>query len=61
MALYRVFCLCYASAYTGRSTPITAFGGAMILCVHNVDTLKICVKEFGTRKIIFDKMTAMRT
>ena len=26
-----------------------------------VDTLNICMKEFGSEKIIFDKMTAVRT
>ena len=25
------------------------------------DTLNICMKEFGSEKIIFDKMTAVRT
>ena len=29
--------------------------------LHNVDTLNICMKEFGSEKIIFDKMTAVRT
>ena len=28
---------------------------------NNVDTLNICMKEFGSDKNIFDKMTAMRT
>ena len=28
-----------------------------LLCLYNVDTLNICVKEFGSEKIIFDKMT----
>ena len=27
----------------------------------NIDTLNICMKEFGSEKIIFDKMTAVRT
>ena len=27
----------------------------------NVDTLNICMKEFGSEKNIFDKMTAVRT
>ena len=27
----------------------------------NVDTLNICMKEFGSEKIIFDKMTAVGT
>ena len=26
-----------------------------------VDTLNICMKEFGSEKIIFDKITAVRT
>ena len=29
--------------------------------IYNVDTLNICMKEFGSEKIIFDKMTAVRT
>ena len=29
--------------------------------LYNVDTLNICMKEFGLEKIIFDKMTAVRT
>ena len=33
----------------------------LILCLYNVDTLDICMKGFGSEKIIFDKMTAMRT
>ena len=32
----------------------------LILCLYNVDTLNICMKEFGSEKIIFDKMTAVR-
>ena len=32
-----------------------------LLCLYNVDTLNICMKEFGSEKIIFDKMTAVRT
>ena len=30
-------------------------------CLYNIDTLNICIKEFGLEKIIFDKMTSMRT
>ena len=30
-------------------------------CLYNVNTLNICMKEFGSEKIIFDKMTAVRT
>ena len=33
----------------------------LILCLYNEDTLNICMKEFGLEKIIFDKMTAVRT
>ena len=29
--------------------------------LYNVDTLNICMKEFGSDKIIFEKMTAVRT
>ena len=33
----------------------------LILFPYNVDTLNICMKEFGSEKIIFDKMTVGRT
>ena len=33
----------------------------LILCLYNVDTLNICMKEFGSEKNNFDKMTAVRT
>ena len=33
----------------------------LILCLYNVDTLNIYMKEFGSEKIIFEKMTAVRT
>ena len=33
----------------------------LILCLYNVNILNICMKEFGSEKIIFDKMTAVRT
>ena len=32
-----------------------------MLCRYNVDLLNICMKEFDLEKIIFDKMTAVRT
>ena len=28
--------------------------------MHNVDTLNKCMKEFGSQKLIIDKMTVMR-
>ena len=33
----------------------------LILCLYNVNTLNICMKEFSSEKIIFDKITAVRT
>ena len=33
----------------------------LICCLYNIDTLNICMKEFGSEKINFDKMTSMRT
>ena len=33
----------------------------LILCPFNIDILNICMKEFGSEKIFFDKMTAVRT
>ena len=42
----------------GRLTSTTAF----ILSLYKVDTLNIiCMKEFGSEKINFDKMTDVRT
>ena len=32
-----------------------------LLCIHNAGTLNICMKEFGSQKLIIDKMTVMRT
>ena len=46
----------------GQSTPTTAFDLAILICcLYNVDSLNICMKEFGSTKYFFDKMTAMRT
>ena len=33
----------------------------LILCLYYVNTLNICMKEFGSEKIIFSKITAVRT
>ena len=33
----------------------------LILCLYNVNTLNICMKEFYSEKIFFDEMTAVRT
>ena len=50
------------SAFMGRSTPTTAFDGAILMqCHYNVDILNICLKEFDLEIIISDKMTAVRT
>ena len=32
-----------------------------MLCSYNVDILNICMKEFDLEKIVFDKMTVVRT
>ena len=32
-----------------------------VLFLCNADTLNICITEFGSEKIIFDNMTAVRT
>ena len=31
------------------------------MCLTDVDTLNICMKEFGSEKIIFDEITSVRT
>ena len=41
-------------AFMGRSTPTTGFNGAMILCLYNVDTLSLCMKEFSLEKIPYN-------
>ena len=47
-------CICIDIAFLGRSTPTTAIWWSnLILCWYNVDTLNICVEEFGSGKIIF--------
>ena len=33
----------------------------LILSLYNIDILNICIMESGSEKIIFDKMTAVRT
>ena len=33
----------------------------LILFLYNVDSLNICMKEFGSEKMFFDKMTAVKT
>ena len=46
--------LCYDSAYTGRSIPLTAFDGfTFLLCFHITGTLVICMKKFDAEKNIF--------
>ena len=47
----------------GWSTPTTAFDGAIwyFAYIYNVDTLNMCMKEFGLEKNMFDKITAVRT
>ena len=32
----------------------------LILCLYNIDTLNICLEESNWKKLIFDKMTAVR-
>ena len=51
----------YAYAIIGHTQADQLLPQLLILCLYNVDTLNICVKEFGSEKIIFDKMTAVRT
>ena len=31
----------------------------MIFCIHNEDTLNICMKEFGSQKLIIDEITVI--
>ena len=45
----------------GRSTPTTAFDGAISNFAATMYILNICTEEFGLEKIIFYKMTHVRT
>ena len=48
----------------GRSTHTTVFWWNFLIlhvCLHDTDLLDICMKKFYCEKVIFDKMTAMRT
>ena len=48
-------------AFKGRSAPTSFCWNFLILCLHDVDPLDICMKKYYCEKIIFEKMTAMRT
>ena len=45
----------------GRSTPTTAFDGAISYFALQCRHIEHMPKEFGLEKIIFDKMTDVRT
>ena len=49
--------VCIDSALMGRSTCTRAFGET----IQYLDTLNICIKEFYSKMIIIDKMTAIGT
>ena len=39
----------------------TFYWSYLILCLHNIDTLNICMKKFYAKILFFDKMTALWT
>ena len=43
----------------GRTTPTTAFNGAIRYFPYTIYTLNTCIMEARSEKIIFDKMTAV--
>ena len=50
---------CIDSAYVGNSVCTTACALTIfILCLHNIDSLNICMKKFDAKKMFFDKITA---
>ena len=51
----------YAYAIIGHTRADQLLPQLLMEQFDNVDTLNICMKEFGLEKIIFDKMTAVRT
>ena len=54
--------MCYVSAYTGRPTLTLAFDEQFdILPSHYRGILDICMKKFGVKQIIIDKMAAVLT
>ena len=47
------------SAYVGNSTCTTACAETIqYFCLHNKDSLNICIKKFDATKRFFDKITA---
>ena len=47
------------SAYVGNSTCTTACAETIqYFCLHNIDSLNICMKKFDAKKMFFDKITA---
>ena len=57
-------CTGTAKAYrdTYLRTPKSGYTGLPVISrTPNINTLNICMKEFGSEKIIFDKMTAVKT
>ena len=55
----------YTYAIKAIDRPINSYHSFLwnnfILFLYNVDILNICMKEFDSEKIIFAKMTAVRT
>ena len=51
----------YAYAIIGHTRVNQLLPQLLMEQFDTVDTLNICMKEFSSEKIIFDKMTAVRT
>ena len=51
----------YAYAIIGHTRANQLLPQLLMEQFDTVDTLNICMKEFSSEKIIFDKMTAVRT
>ena len=60
---FRLVCICmHRQCLNGPINLYQSFWwNNSILCLHNVDTLNICIKEFYSKMIIIDKMTAIGT
>ena len=52
---------CIGSDIRGIQHVPQLFWNILILCIHNVDTLNICMKKFDVIKILHDKKTAFWT
>ena len=59
--ILNAFCLCTKIVHMLGKHYHNFCWNTLIHCLHNIDTLNICVKKFDAKILIFDKMVALRT